>query len=119
MAALAARFRAPRIACYGLAYKPDVEDVRESPAVEAVARIAQETGAEVEVVDPHLAALPPAAGGAGRACGWWRRHEARAAADIVVFLVAHRMFRRLESGLFAEKAVVDAAGVLAAHFGGM
>jgi UDP-N-acetyl-D-mannosaminuronic acid dehydrogenase len=115
VAALAARFRAPRIACYGLAYKPDVEDVRESPAVEAVARIAQETGAEVEVVDPHLAALPPRLAALANV-RLVEETEAREAADIVVFLVAHRMFRRLEAGLFAEKVVVDAAGVLAARF---
>lgn len=113
VAALAARFRAPRIACYGLAYKPDVEDLRESPAIEVVERVARTAGTEVLVVEPYLSALPPrlaALPGVRLA----EEAEARAAADIVVFLVAHRMFRRLEAGLFAEKAVVDAAGVLVA-----
>jgi UDP-N-acetyl-D-mannosaminuronic acid dehydrogenase len=109
--ALAARFRAPRIACYGLAYKPDVDDLRESPAVEVVARVARATGAEVLVVEPYLSALPArlaALPGVRLA----EEAAAREAADIVVFLVAHRMFRRLDAALFAEKAVVDSAGVL-------
>jgi len=109
--ALAARFRTPRIACYGLSYKPDVDDLRESPAVEVVDRIARDAGAEVLVVEPYLSALParlaslPGVRLAEEA-------EARETADIVVFLVGHRMFRRLDAGLFAEKAVVDSAGVL-------
>ena len=111
VAALAARFRKPRIACYGLTYKPDVDDLRESPAIEVVERVARETRAEVLVVEPYLSALPPTLA----ALPGVRLVEdaaARAAADVVVFLVAHRMFRRLDAGLFAEKAVVDSAGVL-------
>ena len=111
VAALAARFRAPRIACYGLAYKPDVDDLRESPAVEVVERVARATGAEVLVVEPYLSALP-ARLAALPGVRLTEEAAAREAADIVVFLVAHRMFRRLDPGLFAEKAVVDSAGVL-------
>ncbi|MFN6955773.1 MAG: UDP-N-acetyl-D-mannosamine dehydrogenase [Acetobacteraceae bacterium] len=112
VAALAARFRQPRIACYGLAYKPDVDDLRESPAIAVVERVAGGTGAEVLVVEPYLSALP-ARLAALPGVRLVEEAEAREAADIVVFLVAHRMFRRLDAGLFAEKAVVDAAGVLA------
>ncbi|MDW8399581.1 MAG: UDP-N-acetyl-D-mannosamine dehydrogenase [Acetobacteraceae bacterium] len=109
--ALSARFRTPRIACYGLSYKPDVDDLRESPALEVVERVARAGGAEVLVVEPYLQALP-ARLAALPGLRLAEEAEAREAADIVVFLVAHRMFRRLPAGLFAEKAVVDAAGVL-------
>jgi UDP-N-acetyl-D-mannosaminuronic acid dehydrogenase len=111
VAALAARFRAPRIACYGLAYKPDVDDLRESPALEVTERVAQATGAEVLVVEPYLSALPPRLA-ALPGVRLVEEATAREAADIVVFLVAHRLFRRLDAALFAEKAVVDPAGVL-------
>jgi UDP-N-acetyl-D-mannosaminuronic acid dehydrogenase len=109
--ALAARFRKPRIACYGLSYKPDVDDLRESPAVEVVERVARDAGAEVLVVEPYLSELPARLASLP-GLRLVEEAAAREAADIVVFLVAHRMFRRLEAALFAEKAVVDSAGVL-------
>lgn len=48
---------APRIACLGLAYKANVDDTRESPAVEIVSRLA-EAGCTVRAVDPHVRRLP-------------------------------------------------------------
>ena len=55
---LADRFKVPTIACYGITYKPDVDDVRESPALEIVEQIAGIDGAQVLVVEPNLSALP-------------------------------------------------------------
>lgn len=107
---LADRFKAPVIACYGLTYKPDVDDVRESPALEIVEAIAA-GGAEVLVCEPNLKALPTSL----------TRHAqvrlvdadtAHRRADIAVFLVGHRPFRRFETDAFLGKAVVDAAGLL-------
>jgi UDP-N-acetyl-D-mannosaminuronic acid dehydrogenase len=104
----AGRFAAPRIACLGLAYKPDVEDLRESPALSVAAELAQ-AGLRVTVCDPFVAELPPALAGA-------TLREAAAAvaeADIVAILVPHTPFRALDPALFRGKAVVDAVGLLA------
>lgn len=105
---LAERFKRPRIACLGLAYKPNIDDVRESPAL-AVVRSIHETlaSAEVLVVEPHLRQCP---------IEGLELCEAEAAlreADIVVILVAHRQFRRLSRELFTRPSVIDPVGLLA------
>ncbi|MCB9752058.1 MAG: UDP-N-acetyl-D-mannosamine dehydrogenase [Myxococcales bacterium] len=107
--ALARRFRAPRVACLGLSYKPDIDDLRESPALEVVRQLQREGGCELLVVEPHLERSPlpglelvPV-------------ERALRAADIVVILVAHRVFRRLPSDMFIGPSVVDAVGLLNAR----
>ena len=57
----AARFNAPTIACLGLAFKANVDDLRESPAVEIVRDIAGALPAvTVLVAEPYIDSLPPA-----------------------------------------------------------
>jgi UDP-N-acetyl-D-mannosaminuronic acid dehydrogenase len=104
----AARFDAPRIACLGLAYKPDVGDLRESPALAIVADLLRD-GLDVILADPFVAALPASLHGAA----WMDAAEAVAAADIVAILVAHTPYRALDPALFAGKVVLDPAGLLA------
>jgi UDP-N-acetyl-D-mannosaminuronic acid dehydrogenase len=103
----AARFTAPRVACLGLAYKADVEDARESPAVAIAAELLRD-GLGVIVADPFVAALPEALRGAAR----MEAAEAVAQADIVAILVAHTPFRGLDPALFAGKVVLDVVGVM-------
>lgn len=79
--------RSPRIACMGLAYKADVGDLRESPAVEIV-RSLQERGCDVVAVEPHVRAvegirLAPA-------------DRAVEESDLIAYLVPHTLFRGLE-----------------------
>jgi UDP-N-acetyl-D-mannosaminuronic acid dehydrogenase len=100
----AAKFEAPRVACLGLAYKPDVEDVRESPAV-AIVRALLAAGLPVTVSDPFVTDVPDGAVRRDAA-------EAIAAADVVAVLVPHTVFRALAPTLFAGKAVVDPVGLL-------
>jgi UDP-N-acetyl-D-mannosaminuronic acid dehydrogenase len=104
----AARFNAPRIACLGLAYKPDVGDLRESPALAIVADLLRD-GLDVVVADPFVAARPASLAGAA----WMEAAEAVAAADIVAILVAHTPYRALDPAIFAGKVVLDAVGLIA------
>ncbi len=110
VAKLAERFKVPTVACYGITYKPDVDDVRESPALEITEAIAGIEGAQVLVVEPNLEALPAALGDKGNV-RLVSSDEAREAADITVFLVAHRQFKRLDADLYLSKAVVDPTGM--------
>jgi UDP-N-acetyl-D-glucosamine dehydrogenase len=50
-----------RVLVLGAAYKPDVDDCRESPAVELM-ELLQDCGAEVAYSDPHVPVLPPLRG---------------------------------------------------------
>ena len=104
------RIETPRIACLGLAYKPDTEDLRESPAL-AVARELAREGYAVSVADPYLRELPRSL----RLLANVRLQDAEAAvaeADVVAVLVAHTPFRALDRAAFKGK-VVDAVGLLA------
>lgn len=78
-----------RVAVLGLTYKPDIDDLRESPALEVARGLAADETLDVHLCDPHLRVSPIAS------------HELRdidAAlheADVVVVLVAHACFRDL------------------------
>jgi UDP-N-acetyl-D-mannosaminuronic acid dehydrogenase len=76
--------RQPVIACMGMAFKPDIDDLRESPAVYIISRIAGENPEETLIAEPNIKRhktfkLSP-----------WQ--EAYKKADIVVWLVRHREF---------------------------
>ena len=108
---LARRFRAPVIACFGATYKPDVDDLRESPALGIIAALAREEGATVLVHDPWVTALPAELAARPNL----RLVDAATAlrgADIVAFLVGHRAFARMERGRLLNKMVVDAVGLM-------
>jgi len=107
--AAAARFPQPVIACFGLAFKADVDDLRESPAVEIVERLAHDGVGEILAVEPHIKALPAVLAGAGKV----QLVEAKAAlarANVVVLLVSHRAFGDIDRGKLAGKAVIDTRG---------
>ena len=50
----AKRLREPVIACLGLSYKPDIDDLRESPALHIVEHLAREKGGKLLVVEPNV-----------------------------------------------------------------
>lgn len=95
-----------RIAALGLAYKPNVDDLRESPAIEVV-RLLQEAGAELRAFEPFkpeaqvdgVTTVPTL-------------EEALQGADVLLLLVAHRRFLALDPREVAEitpaPVVVDA-----------
>jgi UDP-N-acetyl-D-mannosaminuronic acid dehydrogenase len=103
----AARFKRPKIACLGLAYKPDIDDLRESPAVHIVGRLLADTAldADIAVVEPYVASHP--------GFPLVPLDRALADADIVLVLCAHKQFRKISSTLLAEKIVIDTCGALA------
>lgn len=90
--------RAPVVACMGLAFKPNIDDLRESPALYVFQQL---VSADLQplAVEPNLKkhaslTLTP-------------RQEAAQAADLVVYLVAHREFK----GLDVKGKVIDFCGV--------
>jgi UDP-N-acetyl-D-mannosaminuronic acid dehydrogenase len=95
-----------RIAALGLAYKPDVDDLRESPAIEIV-RLLAEAGAKVAVYEPYK----PDAQLAG-IHAVTRLEDALQDADLVLLLVAHRPLKELRpdqaASLMRGRMAVDA-----------
>lgn len=105
----AVRFKDPVIACLGLTYKPNVDDLRESPALEITAHIAREGLGKVLAVEPHIRNLPPELTEFDnlRFCDM---SEALAEADIAVLLVDHAEFRAIEAKELLNKIVIDTRG---------
>lgn len=109
---LAERFKRPVIACYGITYKADVEDLRQSPALAVVEALSRHGQLQIVVCDPLVSSLPGALAGMANV-EQADADRAREMADICVFLVGHKPFRRLPPNRFLNKVVVDAIGLLA------
>ncbi len=93
--------RQPVVAIMGLAFKPDIDDLRESPARKIAAEVAAAgTGAEILVAEPNVATHPD--------FSLTPYREAFDRADIVVFLTAHTPFKSLPAG--EDKLILDFCG---------
>jgi UDP-N-acetyl-D-mannosaminuronic acid dehydrogenase len=107
------RFREPRIACLGLSFKADVEDLRGSPAVEIVRQVAADLpDTKVLAVEPHATALPDELDALGNVL-LADTHGAVRAADIVALLTDHTSFRSIRRTALAGKVVYDTRGLWA------
>jgi UDP-N-acetyl-D-mannosaminuronic acid dehydrogenase len=108
--AAAKRIREPVIACLGLSYKADIDDLRESPALHIVQQLVRENAGQILVVEPNIKSLPNVLGGNPHV-----RHcdlrEAIDRADIVVVLVDHRQFKRVDREILKPKIIIDTRGI--------
>ena len=104
--AAAAQHAHPVVACLGLAFKANVDDLRESPAVEITAALA-DSGLQVLAVEPHVQALPPSLSGKVQLVSL---EAALATANVVVLLVDHRAFGSLTLAALAGKTLIDTRG---------
>jgi UDP-N-acetyl-D-mannosaminuronic acid dehydrogenase len=97
------------VACLGLAYKPNVDDLRESPSLTVVdallASHATRAPINVLVVEPHLRA------GEGQGYPFVKLAEAIEKADVVMILTAHTVFANVPAGALQGKLVVDPTGL--------
>ena len=96
------------IACCGLAFKPDIDDLRESPAMEIAELIANWHGGETQVVEPNIRRLPKALEGK---CALVSLDTALKTADVLVMLVDHHEFKAIDGSAIAQAYVVDTKGV--------
>ena len=99
-----------RIAALGLAYKPDVDDLRESPAIE-VAKLLAQGGAIVKYYEPNKLDVEIPGMQSSQTL-----NEAIRDADLLVFLVGHEEFKQLNPFRLKEdisaRLVVDTCGAL-------
>lgn len=99
----------PVVACLGLSYKPDVDDMRESPAVEVVLSLAQRGTLRILAAEPFASTLPAALSNAGVELVDVDR--ALEEANVVVLLVHHSAFRFINRDLLRGKHVIDTRGI--------
>ncbi len=108
-ASRADRLKEPVIACLGLAYKPDIDDLRESPALDITRRLAREHVGRVLAVEPNIRRLPP--GLEEHGVQLVPIEDAMQQADIILALVAHRQFRRIPVSKLQEKILLNVCGL--------
>lgn len=101
----------PTIACFGLAFKANVDDLRESPALEVVSELAKALpDARLLAVEPHVDELPVPLSEYGNV-RLTAADEALPAASVVVLLVDHDAFRAVRADQLAGRAVIDTRGL--------
>jgi UDP-N-acetyl-D-mannosaminuronic acid dehydrogenase len=109
--ATARRFREPRIACLGLSFKADVGDLRESPAVDIVRRVAAALpDVKVLAVEPHAPSLPAPLEGCANVL-LASTEQAIQDADVIALLVDHGCFRRIKRTQLTGKVIYDTRGM--------
>lgn len=107
--AKAERFKHPCIACLGLAFKADIDDLRESPAMEIVEMLAKENVGDLLVVEPYVDSLPAKLAGSSKVT-FTDLDRALAEADIVLLLVNHKVFKSVDRTILKEKIIIDTRG---------
>lgn len=105
---VASRFKDPVIAALGLSYKANVDDLRESPAVDIVERLGDLALGRLLIVEPHVDVLPQRLLGKGELVSLG---EAVTEADVLLLLVDHDVFRALKKPALRGKALLDTRGV--------
>lgn len=101
-----------KIAVLGLTYKPDVDDLRESPALEIALELSKKY--EITVSDPYVFASDIPAELNKKFLDY---DSAIVNADVVVFLVAHRQFLNINSLLLLNKKTLNFSGKDLQHLG--
>ena len=100
---------AASIACLGLAFKPNVDDLRNSPALGIVEALGREHGSNVIAVEPFIETPPQSLSQHGV-----RLSDAKTAiaqSDIVLLLVDHRQFLGIDPADLTDKTVIDTRGL--------
>lgn len=102
--AKASRFKEPVIGCLGLAFKANIDDLRESPALEITRMLISEGIGQIMAcepnVTPNFSEFP-----------LYPLGEVIRKADILLVLVDHDEFRDVDKDVLKEKVVIDTKGI--------
>ncbi|TDS86067.1 UDP-N-acetyl-D-mannosaminuronic acid dehydrogenase [Nesterenkonia aurantiaca] len=109
--ALEASGEAPTVALLGLAFKANIDDLRESPSLHIAEKLAQRApDAKILAVEPHIQKLPAPLEQFGNVA-LTELDEALERADVLVLLVDHDVFKSLPKSRLGSAAVIDTRGI--------
>lgn len=102
--------RGVTVACLGLAFKANIDDLRESPSLEIVKKVlAMQLAQRILVVEPYIDALPAELADRPEV-SLTDTDQALREADVVVLLVDHSVFLSVDRGRLSGKVVIDTRG---------
>jgi len=104
------RFKNPVVACLGLAFKPNIDDLRESPSLDIVDHLATEVSGRIIAVEPYVRNLPAVLAKHANV-EFMDAASAIEAADVVLLLVDHKEFKTVNRQMLNEKVVIDTRGL--------
>lgn len=97
-----------RVAVLGLAFKANIDDLRESPALRVAEALWNRFGDRVVFVEPYVSELPRTLEGASL----WDLDAALSACGIIVALVDHDAFKAIGRDRLEDKTIYDTRGIL-------
>ena len=103
------QFKKPVIACLGIAFKADIDDLRESPALDITKLLAESEVGEVLVVEPNIDKLPSCFDGLN--IKLVTIDEAIEQANTFAVLVDHQEFKKIDPDTIAKKVIIDSRGI--------
>jgi len=98
------------IACLGLSYKSDIDDLRESPAVGIVEKIATNHLGKVFVAEPNIIEIPPHFDN-HKNIEFCHYERAIDQADTIIILTDHKEFKLIDKSSLKNKKVIDTRGI--------
>lgn len=103
------KFKKPVIACLGLSFKADIDDLRESPALAIVNKLSNINCGQILAVEPFISQLPSILQKDNLTLT--DLAFALQQADIVVLLVDHQQFKTIDAELLQQKILIDTRGI--------
>jgi UDP-N-acetyl-D-mannosaminuronic acid dehydrogenase len=97
------------VACCGLTFKANIDDLRESPAMEVAVHLAAKYGPRIKVVEPNLRRLPAEL--ADYRVGFMNIDEALRSCEIAILLVDHDEFKMIPLAERRHLDVIDTRGI--------
>ncbi|KVN49391.1 UDP-N-acetyl-D-mannosaminuronic acid dehydrogenase [Burkholderia territorii] len=98
-----------RIACLGITYKANIDDLRESPALQIAGILAKSHPGKIMIVEPNLEEMPQHLATSGM--DLVTLDEAVSRADIFVLLVDHAEFKSMKPDRIGGKVLIDTRGI--------
>lgn len=98
----------PVVACLGLAFKANIDDLRESPSVEIVHALAERNIAKILAVEPNVDNLPKVL---QEKVELVNLEDALDQANVILLLVDHTPFKNIDRTLLGTKVIIDTRGI--------
>lgn len=97
-----------RIACFGLAFKPNIDDLRESPALAIATQLANTYPGQVHIVEPYISKLPTSLEGKAELASL---SDIFSSCDVALMLVDHNDFKAVPVPTSRSVRLVDTRGI--------